>query len=147
MNVVTAREIMAQTALLIEHSAAFQAIYGRYYQLKPGSSEDAWTRYHAVLERQTMIARLLDTDTLENVPHRCGEWWKREDVIDTGVLRVLVAEVANMLMSCACMEAEPTGRDLSYTIDLSQRTIAGMLHPTTLMLAQSANAEAAKRSA
>lgn len=137
MDVVTAREVMAETARLIEYSAAFQAAYGRFYTLKPGSPPDAWARYNGIMDSQTRIARLLNVTPGTQTPHRCGEWWKREDVIDTGVLRELAAEASNLLISCAFFEGAAThDRDWSYVVELSQRSIAGMLHPSTLLMAQ-----------
>ncbi|MDX1993307.1 MAG: hypothetical protein SF029_13020 [bacterium] len=135
MDVVTAREVMTEAVRLAEHTARFQAKYGRFYTLKPGSPADAWALYQDILSDQCRIATLLDDASLEQLHHRCGAWWAREDVIDTGVVRELMAEVGNLLTCCAYFEASQDERDWSYAVQLSQRTIAGMLHPTSLQLA------------
>jgi len=135
MDVITAREVMVEASCLVEQSAKFQALYGRYYQLKPGSPEDAWTRYQLILTRQSRIAQLLDSGSLEDTHRRCGEWWTREDVIDTGVLKELMTEIGHLLACCAYFEVETHGKNWSYAVQLSQRAIAGMLHPTSLQVA------------
>jgi hypothetical protein len=136
MNTQTARELAAKVAQLIEQASIFQALYGKGYHMKPGSPEETWTLHNAIFNQQTDIARLLDDDALQNPSRRAHLWWKHQDAIDTGIATLIAQEVSQLIASCAYFEARPMGES-SHMVRCAQTVIAGMLHPSALLVAQS----------
>jgi hypothetical protein len=136
MNTITARNLAARVAELIELVSIFQARYGKQYRMKPGSPVEAWNLHQAIFDQQGVIARLLDTTALENPLHRCQPWWKWQDTMDTGLVMQLSQEVSHLIASCACFEAQPQG-EMSHAVRSAQAALAGMLHPSSLMVALS----------
>ena len=135
MDTVTAREVMIKVSELIELSSIFQARYGRDYRLVPGSPDEAWELYQAISDQQTAIARLLDLTALENPIRRCAQWWKSQDVINSSVVSMMAQEAAHLIACCASFETQPRAV-ASPVIDVSQSVIAGMLHPSCVLVAQ-----------
>ena len=135
MNTVSARQLMAENAQLIEYASIFQARYGKQYRLKPGSPSEAWDLHQAIFDRQVAIAHLLDTAAIETPMQRCTPWWKWQDVIDTSVACTMAAEASHLIACCASFEAEPRAAS-SPAVSASQAVIAGMLHPSALLVAQ-----------
>lgn len=135
MNTATARQIAARIAELIELASIFQARYGKQYRMKPGSPAEAWDLHQALFDQQVAIAHLLDPSTLETPLRRPAQWWKYQDEMDTGSACLMAAEASHLIASCACFEAAPRA-DSSPVVSTSQAVIAGMLHPSTLMVAQ-----------
>ena len=109
--------------------------------MKPGSPTQAWDLYQAMLNQQTAIAQLLDKDALEDNMQRTPQWWKWQESIDTGVVAQLAQEAYHLIACCASNEANPMAHT-SPVIGCSQRVIAGMLHPSTRMVAMSEMARA-----
>jgi hypothetical protein len=134
MNTTHARLLAVKVAELIEMASIFQSCYGKDYRMKPGSPPQAWDLYQAMLSQQTAIAQLLDTDALQDAAQRMPQWWKWQESIDTGVITQMAQETYHLIACCASFEANPTGNN-SPVIGSSQRVIAGMLHPSTRMVA------------
>ena len=135
MNVSTARLIAASAGELIILTSTFDSRYGKNYRMKPGSPDDAWQLQQAIFDQQAALARLLDPFALENPLQRVTAWWKFQDVLDTGIAAQIAAEAFHLIACCA--SAEATARPSpSPVIICSQRTIAGFLHPSTLLIAQ-----------
>ena len=141
MNTALARHLAAKVAELIEISSIFQSCYGKDYQMKPGSPEQAWDLYNAMMNQQTAIARLLDIDALEEPAQRLPQWWKWQEMMDTGMVAQMAQEAYHLIACCASYEAKPCGSH-SPVISSSQRVIAGMLHPSTRMVAMGEMARA-----
>jgi hypothetical protein len=135
MNTATARQLAAKIAELIELTSIFQARYGKQYRIKPGSPAEAWDLHQAIFDQQAVIAQLLDTAALENPLRRCPSWWKYQDTIDTGVVSLIAAEISHLIACCASFEAEPRAAS-SPAVSSSQAAIAGMLHPSAVLVAQ-----------
>jgi hypothetical protein len=135
MNTATARQLAAKIAELIELTSIFQARYGKQYRLKPGSPAEAWDLHQAIFDQQAAIAQSLDTCALENPLQRCPQWWKYQETIDTGVVSLIAAEISHLIACCASFEAEPRAA-FSPAVVSSQAAIAGMLHPSAVMVAQ-----------
>lgn len=134
MNTALARLVAAKVAELIEIASIFQSCYGKDYQMKPGSPGHAWELYQAMCEQQAAIGRLLDADALENPAQRLPQWWKFQEVIDTGMVAQMAQEAYHLIACCASFEANPAA-STSPVIGSSQRAIAGLLHPSTRMVA------------
>ena len=141
MNTAFARLLAAKVAELIETASIFQSCYGKDYRMKPGSPQQAWELYQAMLNQQTSIAQLLDVDALEDAAQRLPQWWKWQETIDTGMVAQMAQETYHLIACCASFEANPTANS-SPVIGCSQRVIAGMLHPTTRMVAMGQMAKA-----
>jgi hypothetical protein len=135
MNTTTARHISAKIAELIEFASIFQSRYGKQYRLKPGSPAEAWDLHQAIIDQQADIARLLDSATLENPPRCSKPWWNWQETMDTGVVYQIAIESNHLIACCASFEAAPLA-DTSPAIYASQRAIAGLLHPSALLVAQ-----------
>ncbi len=135
MNTQTARQIMNEVAQLNELVATFQATFGRSYQVKPNSPQDAQRLQETIFERECAIARLLDSETLMSPHYKVGMWWNRQDVMDMGVIQALVQEVCHLISCCAYFEVEQRGMSWSYAVNSAQNTIAGLLEPTSLQTA------------
>jgi hypothetical protein len=135
MNTATARQLAAKVAELIEFASIFQARYGKQYRMKPGSPAEAWDLYNTIFDQQVAIAQLMDAAALENPARRSTPWWKWQETIDTGVVAMIAAEVSHLIACCACFEAEPRAES-SPAVGTSQSVIAGMLHPSTVLVAQ-----------
>ncbi len=135
MKTAIARQLAAKIAEMIELTSIFQARYGKQYRIKPGSPAEAWDLHQAIFDQQAVIAQLLDSDTLENPVRRCTAWWKYQDTIDTGVVSLIASEVSHLIACCASFEAEPRAAS-SPAVAASQAVIAGMLHPSAVMVAQ-----------
>ncbi|MEZ4669002.1 MAG: hypothetical protein R3E39_13935 [Anaerolineae bacterium] len=134
MNTILARRIAEKTAELVELTSKFQCLYGKAYNLKPGSPAAAWELYQAILDQQTAIAGLLDAGILEAPLQRLPQWWKRQDVMDTATATSLAQETWHLIAACACVEVT-LGATVSPLMTTSQQVIAGVLHPSTRMLA------------
>jgi hypothetical protein len=141
MNTARARLLAAKVAELIETASIFQSCYGKDYRMKPGSPTQAWDLYQAMLNQQTAIAGLLDVDALEDAAQRLPQWWKWQESIDTSMVAQMAQEAYHLIACCACFEANPAG-NVSPVIACSQRVIAGMLHPSTRMVAMGEMAKA-----
>jgi len=137
MNTTTARQLSAKIAELIELASIFQARYGKQYRIKPGSPTEAWELHQAIFDQQAVIAQMLDDAALESPLRRCAPWWKWQDTVDTGTVSLIAAEVCHLIACCASFEAEPRAA-ASPVIETSQAAIAGMLHPSAVMVAQGA---------
>lgn len=136
MNTPTAHRLIAQAAHLVELASAFQAKYGKYYPLKPGSPQDAWNYYEALLEVQCCIARLLDPAARENGYPKAGHWWDRHDVIDSATAQAVLSEIGSLIACCANQEIRmPENAEWSPIIHNTQCAVAGMLHPSSLQIA------------
>ena len=61
------------------------------------------------------------------------EQW--QETIDTGVVAMIAAEVSHLIACCASFEAQPRAES-SPAVGTSQSVIAGMLHPSTVLVAQ-----------
>ena len=109
--------------------------------MKPGSPTQAWDLYQAMLNQQTAIAALLDVDALEDAGQRLPQWWKWQESIDTGMVAQMAQEAYHLIACCASFEANPNNNS-SPVIACSQRVIAGMLHPSTRMVAMGEMAKA-----
>lgn len=134
MNTSTARSMAAEIAQLIELASIFQARYGKQYRMKPGSPAAAWDLQQSIFDCQVAIARLLDAQAVES-PRQDSTWWKWQETIDTAVASSIAQEISHLIASCACFEVEPRSAE-SPMVAASQRAIAGMLHPSALMIAQ-----------
>ena len=141
MNTTIARLLAAKVAELIEMASIFESCYGKHYRMKPGSPTQAWDLYRAMLNQQTAIAQLLDMDALEDTAQRQPQWWKWQESIDTGIVAQMAQETYHLIACCASLESTPTSRK-SPIIGCSQRVIAGMLHPSTRMVAMGEMAKA-----
>ncbi len=141
MNTALARLLAAKVAELIETASIFQSCFGKDYRMKPGSPTQAWDLYKAMLNQQTAIASLLDSDALENASQRLPQWWKWQESIDTGMVAQIAQEAYHLIACCASFESNPTS-NTSPVIGCSQRAIAGMLHPSTRMVAMGEMAKA-----
>lgn len=135
MNTATAHQLTARIAELIEFASVFQARFGKQYRIKPGSPADAWALYQAIFDQQVAVAALLDAAALDAPIRRCAPWWQWQDILDTGVAGMAGAEACHLIACCASFEAVPRGAT-SPAIETSQRVIAGMLHPSALLVAQ-----------
>lgn len=131
MNTNVAKTIMQRAAQLTEVVATFQATYGRSYQLDVNCCKEAKELADSILNIQTQIARLLDEDSVKNPHFKVGEWWKRQDAPDTGVVQEMVGEISHLIACCAYFAADPNGREWSYAVRSAQSTIAGFLHPVS----------------
>jgi hypothetical protein len=134
MNTALARHLAAKVAELIEIASIFQSCYGKDYRIKPGSPAQAWDLYQSMINQQTAIAGLLDLDALEDPAQRLPQWWKWQEMMDTGMVAQMAQEAYHLIACCASFEANPSGTH-SPIISSSQRVIAGMLHPSTRMVA------------
>jgi hypothetical protein len=134
MNTDTAHQLMVEVSHLIQLTSAFQAAYGKGYIIKPGSPAEAWGLHQAIFNQQAVVARLLDIESLENPLQSCAQWWKRQDVIDLGIVTMLAQEVVHLIACCAAFETQPR-TVASPAIETSQGVIAGMLHPSSVLVA------------
>jgi hypothetical protein len=134
VNIVTAHKVMAEVAKLTEMSSIFQARYGKQYRMKPGSPAEAWDLYQSIVNQQTVIARLLDVAALEKPLSRCAQWWKNQDAMDYSITASLAQEVIHLIACCASADVQ-SHTVASPIIDVSQSVIAGMLHPSSVLVA------------
>lgn len=135
VNANIATQMMQEAGTLLQLSATYQARYGRYAPLKAGSPQDAWELYEATRHSQSVIARLLDVDALANPYNKVGQWWERQDVIDVGTVRLIIQDITQMLASASYHEAVAHSTGTPHSIDSTQHTIAGMLHPHCVRIA------------
>ena len=135
MNVENVTTMMSQASHLLTLSATYQARYGRNAKLKAGSPQDAWDLYDQTLYGQSIIARMLHESALESPYYKVRKWWEAQDVIDVGVARLLVQEVSHLLASVAYHEATADPKKLSHSVQSAQYIIAGMLHPSSILVA------------
>lgn len=139
MEATTALQLAQKISELVQQCASFQAKFGRYYTLKPGSPAEAWAMYHDILGKQVEIAAMLDQTTLD-LPHTTpNQWWKRHDVIDLSIAKTLMQQVSHLIATCAYHEANIDLTDWSYAVFAAQVSIAGMLHPTAKLVALSSH--------
>jgi hypothetical protein len=136
MNTTTARHLAARVTELIEQVSMFQARYGKDYCMKPGSPDEAWTLHQTIFDQQAAIASLLDADALGTPLRRTPTWWKWQDTMDTGVVMHLAQEASHLVACCAFYEADPE-HAAPHAMRATQATLAGMLHPSTLLVALS----------
>ena len=136
MNTAMAHQLAVKAARLIELTSIFQSQYGKDYRMKPGSPESAWELQQAIFDLQGTMAGLLDPYALENPLRRVTPWWKYQDVMDTGMATQVAQEAFHLIACCASQEVSTRGEP-SPVIICSQRTIAGLLHPSSLLIAQS----------
>lgn len=135
MNTAKAHQLTVKTAELIEFASIFQARYGKQYRMKPGSPAEAWDLHQSIFDQQIAIAHLLDMAALEAPMRRSTPWWKWQDAIDTSVVCMIASEASHLIACCASFEAQPRAAS-SPAVNASQAVIAGMLHPSALMVAQ-----------
>lgn len=143
MNVVAARNIAQHVASLAEQVATFTALYGAHYRLSPDSPHQAWTLYRQIMASQAEIASKLDGEALQTPYSRYGEWWKRQDVMDSALVNELASEVFSLIGRCAYVSAAHSSRSFGSDLVL-QRSIAGILHPSTRPVALESEAAAQK---
>ena len=135
MDVKNVSAMMSQASHVLTLSATYQARYGRTTKLKAGSPQDAWELYDQTLYGQSIIARMLHEGALEKPYYKTGKWWEGQDVIDVGVARLLVQDVAHLLACIAYHEATADPKELSHSAHSTQYIIAGMLHPSSILVA------------
>ncbi|MBL8160944.1 MAG: hypothetical protein JNJ61_03090 [Anaerolineae bacterium] len=143
MNTVAARHIAAKIAELIELASIFQARYGKNYRMKPGSPDSAWDLHQTIFNQQTEVARLLDYEALADPLKRMPTWWKWQETIDSGAAAQIAQEVSHLIACCASFEANPL-HETSPVILCSQRVIAGVLHPSCVLIALEEMSQAQK---
>ncbi len=131
MNTKHARKIMNLAARLTEYVATFQARHGRGFIVTMSSPTDVRELYEGIFETQVEIAQLLDTEALTNPHHKCGEWWERNEIPDTGVVQEMVNEISHLIACCAYFNTDSRGMEGSYAVRSAQSTIAGLLHPAS----------------
>jgi len=136
MNTAMAQMLATKTAQLIELTSIFQSQYGKDYRMKPGSPDEAWQLQQAIFDLQSEIGQTLDIYALENPLQRMTAWWKFQDVMDNGVATQIAQEVFHLIACCATQGVSQR-TEPSPVIICSQRTIAGLLHPSSLLIAQS----------
>ncbi len=136
MNTTMAQVLATKAAQLIELTSIFQSQYGKDYRMKPGSPDEAWTLQQAIFDLQAEIGHSLDMYALENPLKRVTPWWKFQDVMDNGIATQIAQEVFHLIACCAAQGVSQR-TEPSPVIVCSQRTIAGFLHPSTLLIAQS----------
>lgn len=135
MDIITANQMMNEAGKLVELAATFQVHYGRGAQLRPGSPDAEWKLYNDILNVQSRIARMIDEGCLEAPHHKVGTWWKRQDVIDVATAQAVIQEIGGLIARCAYVASEDGNERLCYALQVSQATIAGMLHPASLQIA------------
>ena len=132
MNARIAREMAAQIANLAELVAVFTAHYGSGYRMTEDSPAHAWELYQRIMTLQTNIANHLGQDALASPKFsRPGEWWKRQDVPDVAIINELAQDVFHLVARCAYHEALAHEAGHTDTAFVLERSIAGILHPTT----------------
>jgi hypothetical protein len=139
MEGITALVLAQKISELVQQCASFQAKFGRYYTLKPGSPAEAWAMYHDIIGKQVEIASLLDAKILDMPQTSPDQWWKRHDVIDLAMVKTLMQQVSHLIATCAYHEAELEPTDWSYAVYSAQASIANMLHPSAKLLAFSSD--------
>lgn len=134
MKTSTARELVGKIAELIEFTSAFQCHYGKDYCMKPGSPDEAWEMHQMIFNQQVAIASLLDNDALDNPARTLPTWWKLRETLDSSSAIQISQEACHLIACCACYEANPVSEP-SPAIRSSQSVIAGMLHPSAVLVA------------
>lgn len=124
-------------ANLVQLTATFQAKYGRYYTLKPGSTEEAWALYNQIFNQQVHIACQLNHKALEMPNETHAQWWERQDTMDLSIAKTLMQHISHLIATVAYFEAETQETDWSYAVFCAESAIAGLLHPSALQVAQS----------
>jgi hypothetical protein len=145
MNTSTACELAGKIAEMIAYASTFQCQYGKDYRMKPGSPDEAWELYQAIFNQQVAIASLLDIYALENPARILPMWWKIRETLDTSSATQISQEACHLIACCACYEADP-GSGPSPAIRSSQCVIAGMLHPSAVLVALDELGQAQKAS-
>lgn len=135
MDTGLARQIALAIADLMQPVSIFQSCFGKDYRMKPGSPDQAWELHQVIKQQQVLIASLLDATTLDAPLQRLPQWWKYQEAPDVGVVSAMMQEACHLIAACACHEANPQTPQ-SPVVATSQRILAGMLHPATLMMAQ-----------
>jgi len=135
MTLQSAHELLHYAGHLAELTSTFQAAYGRHYRVNAGSDQDTWALYRNINDAQQAIARLLTDEALEHPHALSGKWWDRYDVPDTSVSQAILSQAGHLIAACAYCEAKNVTDDCYRSIDATQRAIAGMLHPSILLLA------------
>lgn len=128
MEVIIAKQIAQRVAHLAELAATFTATYGRNYRMTAESPAYAWEQYQKIMAEQAEIAGLLDPEALTTAYSRYGEWWKRQDVMDSSIVNELAIEVFNLIGRCAYLQTHDTRTNTALVVE---RSIAGLLHPAT----------------
>jgi len=126
MNIEHARQIAIYTFEMAEVVSRFHAQFGYDYHLTSDSPSEAWELHHACMDKQLLIARLLDTEAVANAYTQNSEWWKRRDMITAYFLDQMLTQTLRLLTFIIYQES----RDTTLNSRNTQESIAGMLHPT-----------------
>ena len=142
MNVTIAQQLLCEAGRLVALTAVFQARYGKDYALKANSPEHAWRLHRQIFDAQRAVARLLTDSARENPRPRYGQWWDRQDVLDSSLAHEIVSQASPLIMACAYQEADVNYRahEESQSVLSIQRAIAGTLHPNSLHIISDAEA-------
>jgi len=132
ITVQTTHELLQQAGQLAELTSTFQATYGRNYRINAGSDRDTWRLYRHIQDVQANIARLLTPANRDAANPMSSPWWERHDVPDASLAQAIVSQVGH-LIAAAAYNAVQNG-DGTRSIDATERAIAGMLHPSVLMV-------------
>lgn len=144
MNIEKARTILNEAARLMELTATFQARYGRGYVLRAGTPQEAWSLYDDIMDAQSIIANLLDPDALGDAHYPYGKWWEHHDVMEPSMVHQLIQEVSHLLGSLAHIESHKNRQygTPDNAVCMTQRAIAGMLHPESYRIVSDPPADA-----
>jgi len=134
MNMTIAQQLLCEAGRLLSLVAVFQARYGKNYNLIATSPEAAWRLHRQIFDAQRSVARLLVDSARENPRPRYGQWWDRQDVLDTSLAHEIVSQASHLVTACAYEEAsyQINDRQESHSVLSIQRAIAGTLHPNSL---------------
>lgn len=135
MNLNKAKKLAEHITYLAELAATFNATYGANYWMTTESPAHAWSLYRKIMSEQANIASLLNVEALRNPGRsRPGEWWKRQDVPDSGVINELAQDIFNLIGRCAYLQTQEQHSEWENTALCLERSIAGILHPSTRIL-------------
>ncbi len=132
MKLKHASKMMKEAGKLIELAATYQSQYGHRARVD-ATSEIAWKLYNKMLNIQSRIARLLDDVTLDQPYRKAGAWWEQQDVIDVSTAQRISREVNTLIARCAYQTDDD--HQNPYALLSTQHSIAGLLHPNSLMIA------------
>jgi len=136
MNAKNTHQIMKIATHLLEMTAMFQSAYGKGYRVGAGDSKDIWALYDDICAAQTAIARLLDPQVLEEPQSLYGAWWEKADVPALNLAHALVGQAGHLIAACAYADVQRSPVKQPHALLATQRVIAGMLQPASLLLAQ-----------
>ncbi len=132
METATALQVAHEAAKLVQYVASYQAKFGRSYEVKPGSSREAWDLYHQIFNQQAAIARLLDVDVLEQASSRLNRWWERQETLDLSIAEGILRASGHLIACIAYFVEDGHG---AYTVHSAQHMLACMLHPAARQVA------------